>query len=114
LSGGEELLRVLEDAAGESGVALLRDQLGGVVGRELIDEEEIGGGDGIAQELDAFADERGDGFDLLGRGMKAGLLEKRRKATAQLFDRQGADVLGVEPDGFGIKSNPGSRLSRKN
>jgi hypothetical protein len=95
VDGGEEFKSVLEDAAAESGVALLRDELGGVVGRELIDEEEIGGGDGVAQELDAFADERGDGFDLLGRGMKARLLEKRRNATAQLFDRQGADVLGV-------------------
>ncbi len=100
---GEDFQRVLEDSAGEGGVALLRDQLGGVVRRELGEEEEVGGGDGIAQELDALANERGDGEELFGRGMEAGLFEEWLDLGAELGDGQGADVLGVEPDGLGVK-----------
>ena len=35
--------------------------------------------------------------------MKPGLLEEWLEAAAEFFDGQGADVLGVEPDGFGIE-----------
>ena len=36
--------------------------------------------------------------------MEAGLLEERaRGSAAELVDGQGADVLGVEPDGLGIE-----------
>jgi hypothetical protein len=38
----------------------LRNQLGGIVGRELVEKEKIGGVDGVAQQLDALADERRD------------------------------------------------------
>ncbi len=100
---GKDLPGVLEDAAGQGGIALLRNQLGRVVGRELGDKEKVGGGDGIAQQLDALADERGDGEELFGRGMEAGLLEERLQFAAELLDGQGADVLGVEPDGLGIE-----------
>ena len=65
-----------KDAAGQGGIALLRNQLGRVVRRELGNKEEVGGGDGFAQELDALADERGDGEELFRRGMEAGLLEE--------------------------------------
>ena len=37
------------------------------------------------------------------RGVKAGLLEERLEARAELVDRQGADMLGIEPDGLGIE-----------
>jgi hypothetical protein len=41
--GSENLLRVLEDAECEIRIALLRDQVGWVVGGELGQEEEVGG-----------------------------------------------------------------------
>ena len=110
---GENFQRVLEDAAGQCGIAFLGDQLGGVVGGELGEEEEVGGGDGIAQELDALTDKRSDGEKLFGRGMEAGLLEKGLEQRAELLDGQGADILGVEPQGLGIergKFRRGSRL----
>ncbi len=94
---------MLEDAASERGIAFLRDQLGRVVRRELGHEEEIGGGDGIAQELDALADERRDGEQLFRGVDQAGLLEEGLELAAELVDGQGADVLGVEPDGLGIE-----------
>ena len=100
---GEHLLRVLEDASGQRGIALLRDQLGRVVGRELVEEEEVGGGDGIAQQLDALADERRDGEQLLRRWRRSRPGRRRAGVAAELLDGQGADVLGVEPDGFGIE-----------
>ncbi len=101
---GEDFQRVLEDAAGHGGIATLRrDQLGWVVGGELIEEEEVGGGDGFAEELDALADERGDGEEFFGRWIKACLVEEGLELTAELVDGQGADVLGVEPDGFGVE-----------
>jgi hypothetical protein len=50
-----------------------------VVGGELGEEEEVGCGDGVAQELDALANERSDGEELFWRGREAGLLEERRK-----------------------------------
>jgi hypothetical protein len=34
----------------------LRDEFGGVVGRELVDEEKVGGGEDFAQELDTLTD----------------------------------------------------------
>ena len=78
---GEDFLGVLKNAQGESGIAFLRDQVGWVVGREFFDEEEVGGGDGIAQQLDALANERGDGEKFFRRGFKAGLREKRAEAV---------------------------------
>ena len=103
IGGGEDLLGGLEHAQGHRGVALLRDQFGGVVRGQLRNKEKIGGGDGIAQQLDAFADERRNGRDFLRRRMKGRLLEERLKAAAQLVDGQSADVLGIEPDGFFIE-----------
>src|ERR1039458_2690139 len=43
------------------GVTLLRDQLGRVVGRELIHKEEVGGSKNVAQKFDALTDQRSDG-----------------------------------------------------
>ena len=61
-SCGQYLERSLKNPASHGGVATLRrDQLGGIVGRELVDEEEVGGGGGLAEKLDAFANEWGDG-----------------------------------------------------
>ncbi len=81
----------------------MRDQVGRVVGGELGEKEEVGGGNGIAQQLDALANERRDGEQLFRRGLKAGLLEEGLEAGAELLDGQGADMLGVEPDGLGIE-----------
>ncbi len=41
--------------------------------------------------------------DLLGRGREAGLLEEGQQLGAQSLDGQGADMLGVEPDGLGVE-----------
>ena len=38
-----------------------------------------------------------------GDGIEAGLLEEGLQVAAELLDGQGADVLGVEPDGLGIE-----------
>ena len=100
---GQHLLRMLQDAAGERGVALLRNQLGGVVRRELVDKEKIGGGDGLAQERDALADERRDLAHFFRRGMQAGPLEERLDAGAEIVDAEGADMLCVQPHGLGIE-----------
>ena len=53
------------------------NQLGRVVGRKLVEKEEIRGGDGIPQQLDALANERRDGQQLFRRRVQAGLLKKR-------------------------------------
>jgi hypothetical protein len=61
---------VLEDAEGHGRItALRRDQLGRIVGGEFLQEEKVGGGDGIAQELDALTNERGDGEELFWLGI---------------------------------------------
>ena len=41
-------------------VSLLRDQLGRIVGRQLVDKEEIGRSEHVAQQLDALPDQRRD------------------------------------------------------
>jgi len=82
---------VLQDAQGHVRVASLGwDQLGCVIGSELRQEEEVGGGGGLAEELDALADERGNGKQFFGRGVEAGLLQEGPNARAELLDRQGS------------------------
>src|SRR5580658_8924299 len=101
---GQHLFSILQDAEGHCGIpALGRDQLVGIVGCELIDEEEIGGRDSIAQQLDALANERSDGEKLVWRGLEASLFEEGLDAAAEFVDGQGADMLGVEPDSLGIE-----------
>src|ERR1035438_6130665 len=91
---GEDLLGVLEDAQGHGRIATLRrDQLGGVVGGELGEEEEIGGGDGIAEQLDALANERSDGEDFFWFRIEACAREEGLEAGTELLDGQGADVF---------------------
>ena len=109
--GGQNFLRVLRTRQGQSGIAAFgRNQLGGVVGREFVEEEEVGGGGGFAEQLDALADERGDGENFFWRGLEAGLREEGRELAAELVDGQGADVLGVEPDGFGSNGSSSVKL----
>ena len=91
------------------GIALLRNQLGWVVGREL-EEEEVCGGDGIAQQLDALANERGDGKELFGRSSKPACFEEGLECSGELLDGQGADMLGVEPDGLGVEGSSSVKL----
>ena len=75
---GQHFEGVLEDAADHGGVAAFRrNQLGWIVGGELIEEEKVCCSGGFAEELDALADEGGDGEELLRRGGEAGLLEPR-------------------------------------
>lgn len=101
---GEDLLRRLKDAQGHGGVAAFgRNQLGWVVGREFGKEEEVGGGRGFAQQLDALADEGSDSEEFFKRSVEAGLGEEGLELGAELIDRQGAKVFGVEPDGFRIE-----------
>ena len=101
---GENFLGVLEDAAGHGGIAALgRDQLGWVVGSEFFEEEKIGGGRSLYKQLDALADERSYGEELFRRGIKASLFEERLEQRAELLDRQGANMLGVEPDSFRVE-----------
>ena len=66
----KDFKRVLKNAASESGIALLGDQVGRVVGSELGQEEEIGRRNSVAQELDALANERGDGEEFFRRCVK--------------------------------------------
>ena len=99
---------MLKDAKGHRCISSLGwDELGRVVGGQLGEKEKVRGRYGLAEKLDALADERGHGGDLYGRRMNAGLLEegleKGLKAAAQLVDGQGANMLGVEPDGLGIE-----------
>src|ERR1035437_321156 len=101
---GQNFLSMLQDAEGHSDITTLgRDQLSGVVGGEFFHKKEVGGGDGVAQELDALANERGDDEKLFRRGLEAGLLEEGLEQAAELVDGQGADVLGVEPDSFRVE-----------
>ena len=67
----------LQDFERHGGIALLRDQFGGVVGRKLVDEEKVGGGEDVAQKLDALADERGDGSIFSGVMWKSGAAHDR-------------------------------------
>ena len=41
--------------------------------------------------------------DLFRRCLEAGLREEGRELAAEFLDAEGADVLGVEPDGFGVE-----------
>ncbi len=81
---GEDLFCLLQDAVRQGCIALLRNQVGRVIRRQLGKKEKIGGGDSIAQELDALADQRGDSEHLFWRWMKAGLLEEGLQAATQL------------------------------
>src|ERR1700677_1106768 len=101
--GGEDFLGVLEDAPDERRIAFLRNQVGWVVEGQLFDEEKVGGGNGVPQQLDAFADEWGYGEEFLRSGIDAGPFEEGVELAAELVDGECADVLGVEPDGFGIE-----------
>ena len=100
---GKHLPGLLKDAAGKRGIALLRDQFGRVIRGKLVDKEKIGGGDSIAKQLDALANQRGDGEEPFGRRMEAGPLEERLQFAAELLDGKGADVFSVQPYGLGIE-----------
>ena len=78
---------MLKDTDCEGGVAFLGDQFGGVVGEEFGEEEEIGGGDGVAQKLDALADERGYGQEF--PVTDGDWLARRRAGVVGLAHRRG-------------------------
>ncbi len=83
---GENLLRGLENAQGHGRIATFwRDQLRGIVGSELVEEEKVGGGDGIAQQLDALADERRDNFQFSRIWIKSCLGEEWLKAGGSVL-----------------------------
>jgi len=91
----QHLLCGFEHAYGHRRIALLRNQFGGIVGRELRQKEEIGGGDGFAQQLDALADERRDGGDLFRRGMIAFLLEDGLQFAGKRAEIRGPNIAMV-------------------
>src|SRR5580693_9271440 len=84
-------------------VTLLGDEFGWVVVRKLIHQEKIGGGENVAQKLDALADERRDSEHLLRRNWKSSGVDNREQPRAEFADGKPADVLSVQPDGFGVK-----------
>ena len=95
---------MLEDAAGHGGIAaLLRDQLRWVIRGEFGEEEKVGGGGGFAEQPDALTDQPSDGEQLFRRRLKAGDSEEGLEQAAELIDGEGAEMLGVEPDGFGVE-----------
>ena len=107
---GQDFAGAGQDLERHGGVAFLGDEFGGIVGRELVigQEEKIGGGENVAQEFDAFADERGDGVHFIGGDGKSGGVDDGEQAGAEMVDGEGADVFGVEPEGFGVEGFVGS------
>src|ERR1039457_5755379 len=100
---GEHLPGLLQDTPCKRSIALLRYQFRRVIRRELRQKKEVGGRDGVAQQLDAFADERRHGQQLFVRRMETVLLEEGLDAAAELLHRQSPNMLGVEPQGLGIE-----------
>ncbi len=99
----EDVRGLFEYVQGQGGVALFRDQFGCGIGREFVGEEEVGGGEHVVEKADALADERRDFRHFLRLDGIAGGEDDREQPCCQNFDRQGADVFGVQPDGFGIE-----------
>jgi len=81
---------MLKDFQRQGGIAFLWDQLGWIVRRQPIDKEKIGGGNGLFQQLDPLADERGDGQKLFRRCCQSSLLKKWLKELGKLIDGQRA------------------------
>ncbi len=102
--GRQHFVRPLQGLLRHVRVSLLRDEFDCVVGRQLIDEEEIGGGEHLAQQLDALTDERGDSKHSLGRDVEPSFAHDWQQALAQVFDAQSSNVFRVEPERFGIES----------
>ena len=98
-----ELPARFEHAARESGIATLGGIARRIVGRELRQEEKVGGRDSVSQQLDSFANERRDGEDFFRLGSNPACVKNGAMQRAELVDRQGADMLGVEPDGLWIE-----------
>ena len=103
LDVGQHIARAREDLQRHRHVSLLRDEFGGIVGRQLIDEEEVGGGEHVAQQLDALANQRRDLQHLFRRDVETGAAHDGQQAGAQVLYRQAANVLGVEPERLGIE-----------
>ena len=99
--GGEDFARFAEDGFGHGGVALFGDELGAVVGRQLVGEEEVGDGLHVAQELHALLNEGRDLASEIGR--EAGRRDEGQQFARQFVRGQGTDVLGVEPEGLGVE-----------
>src|ERR1019366_6191443 len=87
------------------GVALLRDEFGGVVGWKLviINEKKVGGGKNVAQKFDALADARGDGLHFLRRNWESGAVDDGKQAGGEVVDRKPADVFSIQPEGFRVE-----------
>jgi xanthine dehydrogenase YagR molybdenum-binding subunit len=72
LDGGKNLAGPLEHGYGQGGIPLRRDELGGVVGRQLVEEEEVGHLSHIAQRRNALLNQRGDLDHLAALNFKPG------------------------------------------
>ena len=90
-------LRFLQRFQGHGGIALLGDQFRRIVGRELIDKEKVGGGKHVAQQLDAFPNQRRDLLHSAAINVEPCIAHNRQQSLAQLLYRHRADVLGVHP-----------------
>src|SRR3984957_4199838 len=83
-------------------VAFLRDQLSRIVRRQLVDEEKVGHRNYVAQSLYAFLQQWSDTQHLGGISPQSGLSGERQHLRRQLFDRERANQLGVQPHRFRV------------
>src|SRR5580704_16605625 len=84
-------------------VTLLGDEFGWVVVRKLIHQEKVGGGENVTQKLDALTNQRSNSQHFLRRNRKSSGVDNREQARAEFVDGKPADMLSIEPDGFGVK-----------
>ncbi len=102
----ENFAGLFENAAGHGRVAFLRDQLGGIVRRSSSTKKKSAT---VTTSRRVLMRSWISGAILqhLGRiGAQAGGAGERQHLFGQLFERHGADVLGVQPDGLGIERDP--------
>ena len=105
-AAGQQLARSARTLQAPAPHRLSAESARRIIWRKLVGEKEVGHRQHVAQQADALANQR--------RDLRAAVSRRAASATrpsahhgqqplGQLLDRQGADVLGVEPDGFGIE-----------
>jgi len=84
------------------GIALLRDEFRSVVWRQLIHEEEVARCEDVPQQLDPFTNERRNREHFFLRDLESGsrTMGRRRALNSSIGV---PNVLGIQPDGFGIE-----------
>src|SRR5581483_4861303 len=99
----EQVARAFQNSVRHGLVALLWNQFGEVIRSQLIHKKEIGHGEDVAQQLDPLPDQVRYLQHLARIDLESRLSHDAEKAIAELVFRQGADVLGIQPDRFRIK-----------